>query len=195
MVGALSRTRRFDSTRLGQQRVPVVGWVASLEHLAEGATGVVRTLVRAARVLVIDPRIDDDATRRVVAEEQAVLLKELRATPVRVCTAERVSLPILRARRVGGDHLEREALNVPFKDAFALSIQGPVAGGATLFPPPPLSSTTGGVLPSLALGSRQVCFVLVLARRSARDEMSAAYSLSAEASSAASGVPPAIEGA
>ena len=53
---------------LGQQLVPVVRWVADLQHLAEHPIGVVAAAVGALAVLVIDPGEHDQLARCVVAE-------------------------------------------------------------------------------------------------------------------------------
>ena len=70
---------------LGQQLVPFVRRVAALQHLA---------------VLVIDPGEHDQLARCVIAEEEPVLLEELRPQPVFVIVAQRGAMAELRSGRV-----------------------------------------------------------------------------------------------
>ena len=76
---------------LGQQLVPVVRRVAGFQHLAD---------------LVIDPGEHDQLARCVIAEEEPVLLEELRPQPVLVIVAQLGALAVLRAGRVLRDDVE-----------------------------------------------------------------------------------------
>ena len=66
---------------LGQQLVPVVRWVADLQHFA---------------VLVIDPGEHDQLASCVIAKEEPVLLEELPLQPVLVIGSQSGALPVLR---------------------------------------------------------------------------------------------------
>src|SRR4051812_38256834 len=63
--------------RLGQQLVPVVRWMAFLQHLAEHPIGVVGAFISTLRVVVIHPGVHDYFAVGVIAEEQPILLEEL----------------------------------------------------------------------------------------------------------------------
>lgn len=76
---------------LGQQLVPVVRWVADLQHLA---------------VLVIDPGEHDQLARCVIAKEEPVLLEELRPQPVLEIGTQSGALPVLRTGLVFRDDVE-----------------------------------------------------------------------------------------
>src|SRR5690606_16496412 len=62
-------------------------------------------------VLVIDPSEHDHLARRVVAEEQPVLLEEPGPKPVLVLITKGVALPIFGPRRILRDHIERQLGN------------------------------------------------------------------------------------
>ncbi len=80
--------------------------MAAFQHLAEYPVGVVAALVGALGVLIIDPSEHDHFAGRVVAEEQSVLLEELRPEPVLVIVAERAALPVFRSSRILRDDIE-----------------------------------------------------------------------------------------
>ena len=61
--------------------------MAALRHLAERPVGTVAALVGALGVLIVDPREHDHFAGRVVAEEQAVTLEELRPEPMLMVVA------------------------------------------------------------------------------------------------------------
>ena len=74
--------------------------MAALQHAAEHPVGIVAAVVGTFAVFVIDPGQDDGFARRVVAEEQAVLLKEFGAEPVFVFVTERAPLAVFWPRGV-----------------------------------------------------------------------------------------------
>src|SRR5437763_9939562 len=88
--------------------MPVIRRITALEHTAERAIGVGIALIRALRIFVVDPGVNDDAALAVIAKEQPILLEELRPEPVLVLIAERCALSILGARRVLRYDLEGE---------------------------------------------------------------------------------------
>src|SRR5690606_25032009 len=53
------------------QRVPVVGWVAIVQHTVENLVGIIPGPVCAQGSLIIHPGEDDDFRTRIVAKEQA----------------------------------------------------------------------------------------------------------------------------
>lgn len=67
----------------------------------------VTTLVGAFGALIVHPRENDHFARRVIAEEQPVLLEELGTKPMFVVVAQRVALPVFGSRRILWDHLKR----------------------------------------------------------------------------------------
>src|SRR5690606_28827430 len=91
---------------LGQQLGPIVRRMAAFPHLAEHPVGVVAALVGTLGALVIDPREHDHFAGRVVAEEQPVLLEELRPEPVLMIITKGAALTILRPRRILRDDVE-----------------------------------------------------------------------------------------
>ncbi|VVE50720.1 hypothetical protein PCE31106_04645 [Pandoraea cepalis] len=93
---------------LGQQLVPVIRRMTTLQHFAEHPAGIVNALIGALGVLVVDPSEHDHLARCVVAEEELVLLKELGPEPVLVVAAEGVALPAFRPWRVFRDDVERQ---------------------------------------------------------------------------------------
>src|SRR5437763_5314246 len=80
--------------------MPVIRRITALKHTAERAIGVGIALIRALRIFVVDPGVNDDAALAVIAKEQPILLEELRPEPVLVLIAERCALSILGAGRV-----------------------------------------------------------------------------------------------
>ena len=73
---------------------------AALQHLAEYPIGVVAAAVGALAVLVIDPGEHDQLARCVIAEEELVLLEELRPQQVLVIVTQSGALAVLRTGRV-----------------------------------------------------------------------------------------------
>src|SRR2546423_13520342 len=88
--------------------MPVIRRITALKHTAERAIGVGIALIRALRIFVVDPGVNDDAALAVIAKEQPILLEELRPEPVLVLIAERCALSILGAGRVRRDGLASE---------------------------------------------------------------------------------------
>lgn len=85
--------------------------MAAFKHLAEYPVGVIAALVGALGVLVIDPREHDHLAGRVIAEEQPVLLEELRPEPMLVIVAKGVALAVFRPRGVLRNDVERQLGN------------------------------------------------------------------------------------
>lgn len=96
--------KRFDAFAitdgLSPQVIPAIRWVTALEHLAEDSVSVLFAVIGALGGFVVDPGVDEDLARKVVAKEQPVLLVELCPAPMGVLSPESVSLAILRACRV-----------------------------------------------------------------------------------------------
>lgn len=80
--------------------------MAAFQHLAEHPIGVVAAAIGALAGLVMDPGEHDQLARCVIAEEEPVLLEELRPEPVLVIVAQRGALAVLRAGRVLRDDVE-----------------------------------------------------------------------------------------
>ena len=114
--------------------IPVIRRITALKHTAERAIGVGSALIRALRIFVSDPGVNDDAALAVIAKEQPILLEELRPEPVLVLIGERCALSILGVGRVLRYDLEGELYD----------------GGQ------PLGGVLGGV-PLRILGRRSTC--------------------------------------
>ena len=102
---------------------PIVGWRVPIRHAPEHGIGVASGAVGPQRRLVVDPGEDQDPGPAVVAEEEAeAAVAEPGPEPVPTVGAERVALPILRARRIARDRLEEEPGRCRAESSFALAL-------------------------------------------------------------------------
>ena len=69
----------------------------------ENPIGVVFALVGPFAVLIVDPAVDDDLARQVVAEEEAVLLEELCPEPMLPLDTQAAALAVFLPGGVLGD--------------------------------------------------------------------------------------------
>jgi hypothetical protein len=88
--------------RLGflHQRIPPVRRVCLTQQRSEHRVGIVAAACLAQRVRVVDPRVDDDARLRAVAEEQTEAAEELGTPPVPVRGSQRVAQRVFGRARI-----------------------------------------------------------------------------------------------
>jgi len=112
------------------QVIPIIGRSAALEHSPEDSVRIRSRTALSKRVLVVQPRVNDDLLLAGIAEEESETAKQLEPPPVRVRCSERLSLSEPFGTRICGDIAEDSVAKCcehPCRGRLSIAARGPLA--------------------------------------------------------------------